>query len=416
MPLRHFTNSAASHHVFKTPVLLDAMGFPRYWATVRTFVSGQDWAPTTSTKTLRYIDALYEFADDLKYQGFLDATLTECDFDELGSLLEAYFISLKNRPKLTASVQHQWRAGLSFVRDVLAGIGKNADAPSGLANIEAKLLRLDASYGQLRIQKPRQPATLRSLPAEVINWLYVTLDPESPTNPFKREITRWRVFTAFIIMLHEGLRRGELLLLTVDAVKTEFDKKAQCDRHWINVQNLEVDDSDAGADCTVDTRCNKPSIKTADSIRQIPVSRLTANVILTYTENYRGKADHPFLLNTQWQTPLSHESLTAYFKLVSEQMPKELRKLLFDKNNKTSIDPHDLRHTSAVVRLTQFVADGESMPVALQRLRAFFGWSVNSEMPLRYSRAVFENRNATMWAKIQDDRIELLNAIPTNGD
>ncbi|NVI82709.1 site-specific integrase [Janthinobacterium sp. BJB401] len=412
MGFKQFSGSVALHQALRSPVLLDDIGLPRYWAAVSAAVSSRDLALTTETRNLRYIEAFYVFADELHRPGFLDDMLTQCDFAELGSLLEAYFISLRNRPKLTEAAQKQWRTGLSFVRDVVTGLGKNAAAPSGLSQLETKLLQLDTSYGQLRLQKTRRPATLRSLPAEVVEWLYETLDPESPKNPFKRQITRWRVFIAFVVMLHEGLRRGELLLLSVDAVKTRFDKKTQRYRHWINVQNLEVEDDEGGAAVIVDTRYNKPSIKTNDSIRQIPVSDLISNLIQSYVENFRGKCDHPFLLNTQLKTALSHESLTAYFNHLSERMPASVRKLLQDKNKKDSISPHDLRHTCAVVRLNQMLEEKVPMVEALQRLRSFFGWSYKSDMPLRYARAVFEDRNANVWARILDDRIELVRSIP----
>ena len=232
----------------------------------------------------------------------------------------------------------------------------------------------------------------------------IELDPESATNPFTRLKTKWTVFVAFVLMLHQGLRRGELLLLPVDAVKSGFDQKKQRERYWLNVRSLEGQ--------TTDPRYNKPSIKTANSIRQVPVSELTANLVQTYTENFRGKADHPFLLNTQWNSPLSHESLTAYFKRLSDSLPKAVLKVLKDRNGKDSVDPHDLRHTCAVVRLNQLLTDGVPMDEALQRMRSFFGWSRESDMPRRYARAVFEDRMADVWAKLQDDRIELLKAIP----
>ena len=97
----------------------------------------------------------------------------------------------------------------------------------------------------------------------------------------------------------------------------------------------------------------------------MPVSELTANLVQTYTENFRGKADHPFLLNTQWNSPLSHESLTAYFKRLSDSLPKAVLKVLKDRNGKDSVDPHDLRHTCAVVRLNQLLTDGVPMDEAL---------------------------------------------------
>ncbi len=52
------------------------------------------------------------------------------------------------------------------------------------------------------------------------------------------------------------------------------------------------------------------------------------------------------------------------------------------------------------------------MPEALQKMRTFFGWSKESGMPVRYARAVFESRLATVWNDSFDDRVALLRAIP----
>ena len=74
--------------------------------------------------------------------------------------------------------------------------------------------------------------------------------------------------------------------------------------------------------------------------------------------------------------------------------------------------PHDLRHTSAVVRLHQLLDSGDAMDEALQKMRTFFGWSKKSLMPSRYARAVFEDRLADVWNDSFDDRVALLRAIP----
>ena len=404
MTFKQFSAATELHQVFRSPVLLDHVGLPRYWATAWASLNSRDLAPSTESKKLRYIEALYVFADELNSPGFLDDCLSNCNLGEIGNLLEAYFISLRNREKLTEAAEKQWQTGLGFVRYVVTRISKSSSASDKFAKLESKLLHLDGLYGQLRIQKTRRADTLRSLPADVVGCLYEMLDPESATNPFTRLKTKWTVFVAFVLMLHQGLRRGELLLLPVDAVKSGFDQKKQRERYWLNVRSLEGQ--------TTDPRYNKPSIKTANSIRQVPVSELTANLVQTYTENFRGKADHPFLLNTQWNSPLSHESLTAYFKRLSDSLPKAVLKVLKDRNGKDSVDPHDLRHTCAVVRLNQLLTDGVPMDEALQRTRSFFGWSRESDMPRRYARAVFEDRMADVWAKLQDDRIELLKAIP----
>lgn len=404
MPFKQFSTSLQLPPTLKSPVLTDEIGMPRYWVTAWSILSSQDLAPSTEVKKLRYIEALYAFADTLNGPGYLDDVLGRCDVDELGNLLEAYFVSIRNRHKVSEAAQKQWQAGLSFARDVVLRIRKNGAVAGKLAEVDARLLRLDALYGQLRIQKTRRPDILRSLPADVASYLYEMLDPDSKTNPFTRQRTRWTVFLAFVIMLHQGLRRGELLLLPVDAVKSGIDSKQQKTRYWMNIQQSDDDKPDP--------RYNKPSIKTADSIRQVPVSELTTNLIQTYTENYRGRPNHPFLLNTQWNTPLSHESLTAYFTKLSSSLPASVLKVLNDRTGKSSIDPHDLRHTCAVVRLSQLLTQGVSMDEALQKMRTFFGWSRSSDMPRKYARAVFEDRLAGVWSNILDDRVEILRAMP----
>ena len=142
------------------------------------------------------------------------------------------------------------------------------------------------------------------------------------------------------------------------------------------------------------------------------MTELTANLLQTYVENYRGKPDHPFLLNTQWETPLSHDSITAYFAKITSNLPASVVKTLEDRTGKTSVEPHDLRHTCAVVRLNQLLSKNVPMDEALQQLRTFFGWAQTSNMPQRYARAVFEDRLSDVWAKVMDERIEILKSIP----
>jgi integrase len=261
-------------------------------------------------------------------------------------------------------------------------------------------------YSQFRVKKRNTPETTRSLPASTIEALYHILDPESESNPFPRSPTRWRIYVAFILMLHQGLRRGEALLLPVDAVKSAFDAKLGRDRCWINVRPNNYERS------VEDPRYSKPSIKTKDSIRQIPTSETTARIIESYATNYRGKPTHSFLLNSKSNLPLSTEALTKAFSVVSKQLPRNVVRELEDRTGKSSVTPHDLRHTCAVVRLHQLLQRGDSMDEALQKMRTFFGWSRESTMPSRYARAVFEDRLAGVWNNALDDRVALLRALP----
>jgi integrase len=358
----------------------------------------------TKIMKLRHIEDLYVYADSIGGYGFLDDALASLNITIMSEVIEGYFITLCNKPNRTNSDETRWKTAYEFISDVLAWVSKGSTTHETLAKALKRLQHIGTMYQQLHVQSSKRQEVLRSLPANVVEAMYSILDPNSVNNPFKREKTKWMVFVMFVVLLHQGLRRGELLLQTVNAVKTSYDTKQNRQRYWLNINNL-----DEGI---IDPRASRPSIKTKPSIRQIPVSEFTANLIQTYTENYRSKANHPFLFNSARNTPLSMEGLSVLFKRISNAMSKEVMNELKDRTGKVTITPHDLRHTSAVVRLNQLITNGDEMDMALQKLRSFFGWSRTSDMPRKYAKAVFEDRLADIWTNVMDDRIAILRAIP----
>jgi hypothetical protein len=92
-----------------------------------------------------------------------------------------------------------------------------------------------------------------------------------------------------------GLVRGEALLLPANAVKSGIDERTLSTRHWMNVANLFEDE---------ETRtCDQPSIKNAQSVRQIPVSPLVAERFQHFV-SIRGRSWHPMLfLNNSGRIP-----------------------------------------------------------------------------------------------------------------
>ncbi|MEN3032026.1 tyrosine-type recombinase/integrase [Chromobacterium amazonense] len=393
--------------VLRSGVLVDpGSRLPRYWSVVWNSIFAGELADSTRAGKLRAIDALYQHADVLRGPGALDDALGQLDHVALADILESWFVSIRNRPAASRSDELRWQTGLGFVTNIVKMLSGSQKPNESLRKIEERLLRLNLLYRQLHIKKKTQSETIRSLPESVGEALYAILDPASLQNPFAEPAMRWRVFIAFILMLHQGLRRGELLLLPVDCIKSAFDKKQDRERYWLNVRENEYDDEG------VDTRYSKPSIKTANSIRQIPVSATVAKCVKVYVENYRGRPDHPFLLNSKRNNPLSTESLTKAFALATKALPLLIMEELEDRTGKTSISPHDLRHTCAVIRLHQLLNQGDSMDEALQKLRTFFGWAKDSVMPARYARAVFEDRLSSIWNEAFDDRVTLLRSIP----
>lgn len=384
----------------------DVQRLPRYWASVWAFMANHDLAASSQVKKLRQIESLYGHADRLFGAHALDEALGTLNDPALAEILESWFISIRNQPAVGPADESRWRTGLEFVVSIVSWLSKSTLPTERLRQIEARLHRLSNLYGQLHIRRSRHTSQVRSLPANVVQALYEILDPCSTANPFRRTHTRWLAFVAFLLMLHQGLRRGELLLLSADVIKSGFDERQQRSRFWLNVrENQYSDEYD-------DPRHSKPSIKSASSVRQLPVSDAIAGMIQTYVENYRGRPEHAFLLNTQQNSPLSTESLTKMFVKISDCLPSRVRQELIDRSGRRTVTPHDLRHTCAVVRLNQLLQQGDSMDEALQKLRAFFGWSRESQMPVRYARAVFEDRLAAIWDSALDERVAVLRAIP----
>jgi integrase len=103
--------------------------------------------------------------------------------------------------------------------------------------------------------------------------------------------------------------------------------------------------------------------------------------------------------------------INSIFDTLSKNLSESAKAALWDLRGKKKVTPHDLRHTCAVVRLTEFLDAGESMDVALAKLRAFFGWITDSEMPLHYSRAYFEDRLATVWDSRFDAHLDHLKSL-----
>lgn len=234
-----------------------------------------DLAPFSKRKLLSHVEALYQFCEQLRGYGVLDDALFRVDIQMLGELLEAYFISIRNLPNINESTQLKWQTAFRFVSDVILRLSKSNLPISQLQQIKVRLEQLQVLYSQLRIGKKRTQDILRALPSGVVEALYVMLDPDSPTNPFRDKTARWRAYLVFVLLLHLGLRRGELLILSSDAIKHGFDSRLGGNRYWLSVVENPYEHEDQ--------RFSTPSIKTVNSIRQIPVSELTARIVQVNT-------------------------------------------------------------------------------------------------------------------------------------
>ena len=111
-------------------------------------------------------------------------------------------------------------AALRFVTDTVQRLSRSSLAVEQPGSLSDRLLSVQLLNVQPHVGKRRRPERIRSLPAEIVEALYEMLDPESSSNPFHGLVSRWRVYTIFILLLHQGLRREDLLSFPVYVIKT----------------------------------------------------------------------------------------------------------------------------------------------------------------------------------------------------
>lgn len=358
-------------------------------------------AESTRGGHLAAVEKFYQSAAEQTGGDHLDALISALDFDELEAVLGGFLTKLRNE-SATQGVDREltWQTALRFVSDVVNHIGR-ADG-AAFADVQARLLRLNILYGQLAPKAGQPPAPIRALPALVVEDLYEIFSPNAARNPFRSESARWRNYLIFLLMLHLGLRRSEVLILSADAVKDDFEPRTGELRYWINVTENPYAD--------VDPRSQAPSIKTRPSRRQLPLSQELVRLTDLYAQNFRGKPPHSFLFNSQKQAPLAAQSLADVFTSVTACLSPQARKALSDRG-KDDVKGHDLRHTAAVVRLARYVEHGNDLDTAIGKLRRFFGWSMTSKMPRHYAAAYFETRLAEVWNESFDCFVDTLRDI-----
>jgi integrase len=229
----------------------------------------------------------------------------------------------------------------------------------------------------------------------VINDLYAIFDPGSARNPFKTKKQRWRNLLLFMLLLRLGLRRGEAGLLPADAIKDDTDLTSGKQVTWINVEPTTDEDP----------RYEQPGLKTALSRRQLPVPQEIVLLTDMYVQNYRERTHYPQLLMSQKRRPLSLRMISEVFEVATEALSDAALKSL-QKQGLTSVSCHDLRHTCAVVRMRRYQEAGDDLDRAMEKLRVFFGWTPESDMPRLYARAYFETDLAEVWNEKFDQFVD----------
>lgn len=387
-------------------VLVDQESRPRFWATVweGILTNGKDG---TAARHLANVERFYQAAARTLGSDSLDRVIASRDFQSLESCLSAYLSSLQNSAaRRRVDLSDPWQSALRFVTDVLRHLG--VDEADEVQRLEARLTRIEALYSQIAPKKKKAAAPIRALPAIVVEELYEIFDPLSQRNPFKTVQIRSRNYLLFILYLHLGLRRGEALLLSASAIRSDYDLITGREYRWINVTTLEGEDP----------RYLQPALKTEQSQRQLPVTPELVALFDNYVGNYRIHSKYGHLFISQKKTPLALQTVNDIFNVATTSLSPAAKAALEvrgwakipargkgsqdEREGKRWISPHDLRHTAAVLRLKRFVDSGDEMEKAIGKLRVFFGWSYKSAMPSHYARAYWQ----TDAADVSDNRFE----------
>lgn len=352
-------------------------------------------------RKLGHIEALYAHTESMG--GNLDDALAALDLTVLGNALEAFFVLLRNVPRPTETTAKRWTTAFHFVRDTCLRLEKNPAVGRKLADVHARVSRLDNLYLGLRPFRVRYGRKPRAIPRAVVAELLEIVKPEASNNPFAEPETQWRVYALVCVLLLQGLRLGESLSLQADFLKSERDPRTDSLKHRMAVRTLEHED---------DPRADKPSHKNEYAIRTIPVAAPTAQGLQTYQENYRGRVNHSFFLNSARGLPLSLSGATKALERLTEALSPAARAYLLDATGARYIRAHALRHTCAVVRMKQLLAAGNNADQAMMHLRSFFGWSKQSVMPLHYAKMALDERLNETWNDKLDERVAILRSLP----
>ncbi|GAD91228.1 hypothetical protein VHA01S_076_00010 [Vibrio halioticoli NBRC 102217] len=247
----------------------------------------------------------------------------------------------------------------------------------------------------------------------------------NPVNPFEEGFQQYRNYLIHRFMYNYGLRVGEVLLLMTDSIaETLPDSKGETQFVMV-VQNLpdEVDDP----------RKNKPAVKTEHSYRRIELTEDDFIMVEIFKNRYRaplfeekGIEDHGilFIKGAGKLTPFSYDGIRTIYKNKIDPSFISLHPYYRIEAKKkidymVKLTPHVGRHTWAYITLEYIYNEilkenlmmasdygirarmnGE-LDAAVEKLRSLGGWSVTSNVPLKYAKRFVEmvsnesNKNRT---------------------
>ena len=373
---------------------VESDGVPRYWIIVWLDSLKPKLAQSTHRRYCRHLSTFYDYSEKLYGRRTFDRAISDLDFDLIETILSGYLYRLRNLQKHEYSHNQThdiWNTCTAFLFDLL-----NYLVPQSYDNKAGELFerlkhRLNL-YDQLTLRAHARPTSAKVLPAVVLTELCDIFNPDSPSNPFRTEKQRWRNYLIFHFLTSLGVRRSELLLLTTTSVKqdTFYGSNGCQTKAWISIEPPNPN--------IRDPRHTEPSLKTSFSARNIPVNSELIAIHDTYLRNFRTRSRYPYLLTSRNGRPLSTARVNSVFARAKDKLSKAALNSIVN-FSPAPISPHALRHTAAVYRIRKYIDQGDSLDIAFEKLRVFFGWSPTSQMPRLYARAYFETSHQEEWSE-----------------
>lgn len=247
------------------------------------------------------------------------------------------------------------------------------------AELQGYRMRIDETFKGLKRAgrstrpkplSPEQDAFLRELirpklaPGGRLAWPI-----RFPTsNPFTEKL-RLRVWLCYLLMRDLGLRKGEVLKLTIQDL--ERDK--------VKVRRRTAD---------ADPRNPAPKVKSRE--RVLPLTQAIQQAFRAYTSlNHPGRrrrGGYPYLITSRSGAPLSIAGFNDMWTTLRKNHPEV-----------GHLAPHVLRHTWAEAVAADLLARGRGEETALSLLRALGGWAEGTQTPQHYvQNAIGRQANAML--------------------
>jgi integrase len=370
---------------------------PRFWATAWSLtVVGRALSENTRRMKLRHVDRFYLFCDERFGLDSFDDAMSRRDSVAVLQMVEIFYLDLTACADYNSTDVQAWDAVRSFVQRLALRLAPESPDWSGLSSMLYGM-------GKLRLPLRDRLRFTRSLPKGTLIDLLEVAHPHSSRNPFNGTALRVRNWVIVNLLLLAGLRRAEALLLTCDSLKEDVDPDTGELVRWLDVTDARDQDP----------RSTKPSIKTVLSHRQIPVSEELAELVRHYIAEHRAPSEHHgLMLTSRSGSPLSAEGLNKVFKALTRALSEAALSSLLDRSpGKTNVTPHDMRHTCATARYALFMAQTADRELALQRMKAFFGWTDKSSMPEHYARAAIQEDLMQTWNSLFNEKVQLLRRL-----